>query len=59
MVLVTLWTMDKKIRRKALIRFIVPKILPREEKVKQLECADQFVMPDFLEVVPQEEKLEK
>ena len=51
--------MDKKIRRKALSRFIVPNTLPREEKVKQLECADQFVMPDFLEVVPQEEKLEK
>ena len=58
-VLLTLWTIDKKIRQKALSRFIVPATLPREQKVKQLEDADQFALPDLLEIIPQDEHVEK
>ena len=58
-VVATLWTLDRKIRRKALSRFIVPNMLPKEEKVKQLELASQWEMPDLLEVVPQEERIER
>ena len=58
-VLFTLWTMDKRIRQKALSRFIVPATLPREQKVKQLEDADQFALPDLLEIIPQDEHVEK
>ena len=58
-VLFTLWTMDKRIRQKALSRFIVPATLPREQKVKQLEDADQFALPDLLEIIPQDEHIEK